>query len=95
MISILHSMAMIELQRDNVKSYCEFDFEAYRIAVETGDDEGLFRVGRTLGEVLIDAGEKEKGIAMLRRAYEIGKSKDFPGKEKIKEILVKHGEKIE
>jgi hypothetical protein len=87
-------MAMIELQKENIKSYCELEFEAYRTAIETKNAEGLFNVGNALGRILLDAGEHKKGIQLLRRSYEIGRSANLPGTDEIKNILVKHGEKI-
>jgi hypothetical protein len=87
-------MAMIELQKKNIKNYCELEFEAYRVAIETENAEGLFHVGRVLGGVLLDVGEHEKGIQLLRRSYEIGSSANLPGTEEIKNILMKHGEKM-
>ena len=94
LILTLHNMAMIELQRENIKNYCDLEFEAYRAAIETENAEGLFKVGRVLGRILLDAGEHEKGIELLRRSYEIGSSANLPGTEEIKNILMKHGEKI-
>jgi len=94
LIPTLHNMAMIELQKKNIKNYCELEFEAYRVAIETENAEGLFHVGRVLGGVLLDVGEHEKGIQLLRRSYEIGSSANLPGTEEIKNILMKHGEKM-
>jgi tetratricopeptide (TPR) repeat protein/DNA-binding MarR family transcriptional regulator len=90
----LHNMAMIELQRENIKNYCDLEFEAYRTAIETENAEGMFHVGRILGKILLDIGDREKGIQILRRSYEIGSSTNMPGTEEIKNILVEHGEKI-
>jgi len=95
LIPTLHNMAIIELQRENIKNYCELEFEAYRTAIETENAEGIFQVGRFLGRTLLDAGEHEKGIQLLRRSYEIGSSANLPGTEEIKNILVKQGEKKE
>jgi tetratricopeptide (TPR) repeat protein len=94
LIPTLHNMAMIELQREKIKNYCELEFEAYRTAIETENAEGLFNVGRVLGGVLLDAGDHEKGIQLLRRSYEIGSSANLPETEEIRSILVKHGEKL-
>jgi tetratricopeptide (TPR) repeat protein len=94
LIPTLHNMAMIEFQRENIKNYCDLEFEAYRAAIETENSEGLFHVGRILGKILLDIGDREKGIQILRRSYEIGSSANLPGTEEIKNILLKHGEKI-
>jgi tetratricopeptide (TPR) repeat protein len=94
LILTLHNMAMIELKKENIKNYCDLEFEAYRTAIEIDNAEGLFKVGRVLGKTLLRVGEHEKGIQLLRRSYEIGSYANLPGTEEIKNILMKHGEKI-
>jgi tetratricopeptide (TPR) repeat protein len=94
LILTLHNIAVINLKRENSEGFCKHEFEAYRIAVETNNAEGLLNVGSVLGKFLIDAGDIEKGKAMLRRAYEIGHAANLPGADKIKEMLAQQGEQV-
>ena len=60
--------------------------------METKDAMGLYQVGKLLGRVLYQMGNKEEGTEMLRRSLAIGKAAKFPDVGKIEEILKKFGE---
>ena len=79
---------------DNFKKFLELELEAYRMAAEINNAKGLFEVGRVLGAIFVELGEKEKGIKILKRSFEIGISSDLPGTEEIKQLLVQQGEKV-
>ena len=87
-------MALIELQMDNINKFLELELEAYRIAAEINNAEGLIKVGRVLGKMLVELGEKEKGVKILKRSFEIGNSAGLPGTEEIKQLLVQQGETV-
>jgi len=57
------------------------------LALETNDAKGLFQVGRVLGQLLVGGDRKEEGIAILQRAYEIGRAAGLPDTEEIKSLL--------
>ncbi len=90
----LHNMAMIEYQRENMQGMFSLEAQAYQLAVEIEDAMGLFEIGQVFGQLLIGAGQKEEGIKILRRSYEIGKSGGLPGTEAIKELLAGQGEPV-
>ncbi|MDZ7317165.1 MAG: tetratricopeptide repeat protein, partial [candidate division KSB1 bacterium] len=93
MIPTLHNMAHIFLQQNDLQQAVEHFAEAYRLALETKDAMGLFNVGRDLGQLLVASGEKEKGVQILRQAYEIGRNAGLAGTEEIKNILNAIGER--
>ncbi len=92
LIATWHNMAMIEYAKENFPEMLALETRAYQLATETQDAMGLFTVGRMFGQVLVEAGQKQEGVAILRRAFEIGQSAGLPGTEEIKEILRQSGE---
>jgi len=87
MIPILHNMAWIFWEKEDVQKALNTEKEAYQIAIQTKDAMGIFQVGQTLGNWLVQMGQREEGKAMLQQAYRIGAAAGLPGTEEIKEIL--------
>ncbi len=52
------------------------------------------RLAECLEKYLLELGEKEKGVKILKRSFEIGISADLPGTEEIKQLLVQQGENV-
>ncbi len=48
---------------------------------------GIFQVGKTLGNWLVQMGQIDQGKALLQQAYQIGAAAGLPGTERIKQIL--------
>lgn len=90
-VTTLHNIAMLELKKGETKSAFDREMEAYRIALKTGNAEGLFYIGRALGKLLVKAGNRREGVAILRRALEIGHSATLPGTEEIQKMLNEAG----
>ncbi|MCK4761666.1 MAG: tetratricopeptide repeat protein [Candidatus Aminicenantes bacterium] len=90
-IITLHNMASIALRKENFSKFLKYEKKAYRIALEIRDAQGLYNVGRDLGNFLCRTGKKEEGLVMLEKSYEIGKKAGFPGVKIIKTLLKKFG----
>jgi tetratricopeptide (TPR) repeat protein len=93
-IPTLHNMAMIEYRKENNQRMFELEMQAYQLALETQDAMGLFQVGQVFGQLLFGSGQKKEGIAMVRRAYDIGKQNGLQGTEEIKALLKKMEESM-
>jgi tetratricopeptide (TPR) repeat protein len=91
-IPTLHNMAGIALEKEDIEKFMEYETTAYKIAMETKDAMGLYQVGKLLGKVLYQLGNKKEGTEILKRSLAIGKAAKFPGVGKIEEILKKFGE---
>jgi len=61
--------------------------QAYKLALETNNAMGLYQVGKFFGQVLAAHGQKQEGLAVLQRAYDIGKSAGLSGYEQIGEMI--------
>lgn len=94
-IPTLHNMAMIEYKMKKIEKMLAIEMEAYKLAVATGNAMGLFQVGKILGNLLIQGGQREEGFNMLRLSYNIGLSAGLPGTENIKQMLLTFGVKME
>ncbi|MFQ5645324.1 MAG: hypothetical protein ACE5GM_00185, partial [bacterium] len=86
-MAILHNMAMIADQKEDHETFLALERQSYRLAEETGNGMGLFQVGRVWGQVLAANGQKEEGVKVLRRSYEIGRQGGLPGTDQIEGIL--------
>ena len=66
--STLWAMAQIELDRGKHSKMVPMIEEAYRIVDRLGRLEGICAIGYTLGQILVGAGRREEGLAVLRRS---------------------------
>ena len=90
MCPTLHNMAMILLnQKEDMEGFLEKEQEAFQIALEIGNAEGIFSIGRVFGQVLCQNGAKERGLQILRLALQAGQQAGFPGTEKL-EAAIQH-----
>jgi tetratricopeptide (TPR) repeat protein len=85
----LHNMAIIAYQNEDIEKFLEYETEAYRIATQINDAMGIYRVGKNFGFVLAQVGQKEQGLAMLRRSLEIGRKTGFPDVGVVEEAIKK------
>ncbi len=94
-IPTLHNMALIALEKGDIEKFKEYEIEAYSIADKISDAEGIYKVGKKFGSFLFREGvndDKVKGLAMLKRSYEIGKQAGYPEVVEIEKFLRKIGE---
>ena len=89
-MTTLHNIAMIAYNKKDWKQYVQYETTAYSLAIEISDAEGMYNVGKILGEVLCSAEQKKQGLAILQRAYTIGLQAGYPDVDKVKEILEKY-----
>jgi hypothetical protein len=80
-------MAIIAYRKDDIEKFLEYETAAYNIAIEINDAMGIYHVGRDLGKVLCQRGQKEEGIEMLKRSLAIGKAAGFPNVGQVEEML--------
>ena len=64
----LWGIAQIEFSRDDVEKAAPRIIEAYQIVERLGRLDGICVIGVTLGQLLIAAGERDAGLAVLRRS---------------------------
>jgi len=64
------SIAQIFLARENVEEAAPLIREAYEIVDRTGRLEGVSVIGVLFGQFLIAAGQREQGLAVLRRSVD-------------------------
>jgi len=79
LIPILHNMASIAYNSQDWEKTLSYWSEAWQLAMETRNAEGIFHVGRDLGQILIAAGQKEDGVQLLTTARDVGRAAGFPG----------------
>ena len=82
--------AISEGHCEDAKMYAIYETTAYKIALETGDAEGLFIVGKTLGRELCSIGSLNEGLPMLRHSYAIGVKAGYPDVDKVKALIEKY-----
>ncbi len=92
MTPTLHNMAHIALEKEDISKFLEYETEAYQIAIEIGNALGLYSVGKDFGYILCLRGNKEEGLMMLKKSYEIGSQAGFPGVDEIAALLKEFGE---
>jgi tetratricopeptide (TPR) repeat protein len=66
----LWDIAQIELGRDDVAKAAPLIAEAYAIVDQIGRLEGICAIGEVFGQILIAAGQREEGLAVLHRSEE-------------------------
>jgi tetratricopeptide (TPR) repeat protein len=90
MCPTLHNMAMIYLQQKNdVQGFVESENAALQIALEIGNAQGVFEIGRVFGQVLCEVGATEQGLPILQLALQAGQRAGFPGTGQI-EAVIRH-----
>jgi hypothetical protein len=67
---ILWDIAQIELGRGDVAKAAPLITEAYLIVDQIGRLEGICVIGEVFGQILIAAGRREEGLAVLHRSEE-------------------------
>ena len=72
-------MAWIAHNSEDWEKTLSFWSEAWQMAMETRNAEGIFNLGRDLGQFLIAAGQKEQGLVLLKTARDVGRAVGFPG----------------
>jgi tetratricopeptide (TPR) repeat protein len=66
----LWDIAQIELGRGDITKAAPLIAEAYAIVDQTGRLEGICAIGEVFGQILIAAGQREEGLAVLHRSEE-------------------------
>jgi len=90
MYPALHNMAVIYLQQKNdIEGFVESENAALQIALEIGNIQGIFEIGRGLGQVLCEVGATEQGLPILQLALQAGQRAGFPGTGQI-EAMIQH-----
>ena len=89
MIPTLHNMAMIAWRNKDMDNNAQWEAQAYAIAKETGNAPGLFHVGQIMGQMLVESGQREEGLEILRQSLTIGKKAGMPGVDRIEHLLQK------
>jgi hypothetical protein len=64
-----------------------YERQAYKIVVEIGDAYGIFAIGKDLGNVLCMSGQKDEGLPMLRRSYDIAVRSGLPEAAEVKGLI--------
>ena len=80
-------MALIAYAKEDIEKFLEYETAAYKIAIEINEAMGIYNVGRGLGYVLCQRGQKKEGIEMLKRSLAIGKAAGFPDVGEVEKIL--------
>lgn len=92
MCATLHNMAHIALQDKKIELFFEYEMKAYKIAMEIKDATALFHIGRDLGVNLCQSGQKEEGLPMLQRSYEIGRQSGIQGTDQIAQYIQQYSQ---
>ena len=92
MCATLHNMAGIAFQDKKIEQFFKYEMKAYKIAMEIKDATALFHIGRDLGAILCQAGQKEEGLPMLQRSYEIGRQSGMQGTEQIAQLIQQYSQ---
>ena len=61
--------------------------EAFTIAMETQNAQGIFHTARTLGQVLASAEAPTQARQLLQLAVEVGKAGGFPEVQEVEAVL--------
>ena len=89
--STLHNMATLYLnQKNDFQKFLKLEILAYQTAVEIGDVEAIYRVGKYLGDVLCKYGMIEHGLPILQNVHQIGIQAGFPDVEKVGDLIKKY-----
>ena len=86
---VIHNIAGIANQNKDFEKYLEYERRAYKIVVEIDDAYGIFGIGQTLGYFLCLSGQKDQGLPILRRSYDIAVRSGLPGAEEVKGMIDK------
>ena len=74
-------MAQIALQNQRTQDALTYWAEAWQLAQQTQNAQGLYNVGRSLGSLLADAGDQEHAIPILTTAIAVGRASGFQADE--------------
>jgi hypothetical protein len=80
-------MGHIAWQADDGERAMTLWLEAFTIARETQNAEGIFHTARTLGRVLASAEAPDKARQLLQLAVEVGKAAGFPAVQEVEAEL--------
>lgn len=83
----LFNLALLGLNGENPVKGIKLMLEAWHIAVELNEAIALFHIGRRLGQILVGAGYRDKGLKMLGIVYEAGKAAGFADADEVKAIM--------
>ncbi|MFP4584611.1 MAG: hypothetical protein ACLFN9_14675, partial [Desulfococcaceae bacterium] len=83
----LHNMAHIALQAKDVQKAADYWSEAWPIAMEIRDANGIFNLGRDFGNLLAQAGQKDAAKQVLTLAVQAGRAAGFPGVDRVEAML--------
>jgi tetratricopeptide (TPR) repeat protein len=88
MCPTLHNMAFIYLnQKNDVEEFVKHEQAALQIALEIGNVQGIFEIGRVFGSFLCENGAAELGLQNLTLALQAGQRAGFPGTEQVAEAI--------
>jgi hypothetical protein len=80
-------MGHIAWQADNLERAMTLWSEAFSIAMETQNAQGIFQTASTLGQVLASAGASAQARQLLQLAVEVGQAAGFPGVQEVEAVL--------
>jgi tetratricopeptide repeat protein len=86
-VTTLHNIGHIAWQADNLEHAMTLWSEAFSIAMETRNAQGIFQTASTLGQVLASAGASAQARQMLQLAVEVGHAAGFPGVQEVEAVL--------
>ena len=84
MCPTLHNIASIYLnQKEDIEKWLEYESTAFKIALEIGNTEGVYRIGQVFGYILCQNGAVEQGLPILKMAVEAGMKAGFSDVQKV------------
>ena len=87
LVATLHNMGHIAWQADNLERAMTLWSEAFSIAMETKNTQGIFHTASTLGRALASAGASAQARQLLQLAVEVGQAAGFPGVQEVEAVL--------
>ena len=85
----LHNLAVIAFQNKDFGLFLKYEMQAWQLVNEMDDAMGIFNIGRDLGGVLCQSGQKAQGLSMLHRSYDIARRSGLPGAKHVKAMIDK------
>lgn len=87
-VPILYNISKIKTEvQGDMFGFIKYASRAYKLAIEVNDTKGIFFIGRDLGSVFCQMGNKEEGSALLRKSLHVAIQYGIPGVEEIRELL--------
>ena len=86
---ILQARRYVHAVAINSALFLDYITQAYSIANDINNAEGIFHVDKTYGTYLCQTGHPDQGLPILRKSLEVGNKAGFSGTDELAQLIAK------